>query len=471
MANFTILEPMSAGDVIDRSVRLYRRNFAPLLSIVAIPSLVGYLASTMIWFGYSQLVLGSVENGGEVAPTAGSIVMLIAGIILYPIWIFVLFFTISGLVRVVGDHLMLGESITFRKCFAAARSRLGDIFLMCLLSLAILAGLYTIFSFIFFFVAIVVAFLLGATVSSGLPPWFVGIVTAVLAMAVIAIGIAIALMILSRVIFIPQIVMIEGQSAGSAFSRAMQLGKGNWYKLGAIVLFTYFVSLSLLTALLLPLLGVLYFLDILSVEIFFGSGWNIVYTSFSQLSSLLCLPIWFICFTLLYFDSRVRKEAYDLELLAREVNPGFYWQPQPAVMGYPPSGAMNWGRTYVQTSPLGLAGWRPNPPPAPPPEPPTMRPPSAPNWSPPPDWTRQRPQPPFSPPVNGGNAVTQPTGESDTLPLSPTSPVAQFTAPPASNRQPEVASVQRNNNAAACTVCGAMLEPEARFCMRCGTAV
>ena len=64
MAKFTILEPMSAGDMIDRSVRLYRRNFAPLLSIVAIPSLAGYLASTMIWFGYSRLVIGNIQSGG-----------------------------------------------------------------------------------------------------------------------------------------------------------------------------------------------------------------------------------------------------------------------------------------------------------------------------------------------------------------------------------------------------------------------
>lgn len=464
MAKFTILEPMSAGDMIDRSVRLYRRNFAPLLSIVAIPSLVGYLASTMIWFGYSRLVIGNIQSGGQSAPTAASILMLIAGVILYPIWMFVLFYTIAGLVRVVGDHVMLGEAITFRKCFAAARSRLGDIFLMCLLSIAILVGLYTVFTFIFFIVAIVVGFLIGATASSGLPPWVVGTITAILALVVIVVGIMLALMILSRVIFIPQIVMIEGQTAGSAFSRAMQLGKGNWHKLGAIVLFTYFVSFSILTALTLPVLTALYFLDILSVDMVFGSSWNIVYTSFSQLSSLLCLPIWFISFTLLYFDSRVRKEAYDLELLAREVNPGFYWQPQPAMVGY----QMNWGRSYVQTSPLGLAGWQPNqppqgmPPPGSPPYPST-----APNWSPPlpPRPERRTPpsQPSFAPPGNGNSATT---------PIrNVPNPSAPITAPTAENRQVDNTDAQVNGKNATCRVCATPLEPQARFCMRCGTAV
>jgi hypothetical protein len=38
MADFTILEAMSIGDIIDQSMRLYRRNFGSLLAVVAILS-------------------------------------------------------------------------------------------------------------------------------------------------------------------------------------------------------------------------------------------------------------------------------------------------------------------------------------------------------------------------------------------------------------------------------------------------
>jgi hypothetical protein len=86
-------------------------------------------------------------------------------------------------------------------------------------------------------------------------------------------------------------------------------------------------------------------------DFFSSSTWNVFYISFKDLSSMLSLPIWIVSFTLLYFDSRVRKEAYDIELLAREVAPGFYWQPSPvAAHGYAT------GRAYMQTSPLGLGG-------------------------------------------------------------------------------------------------------------------
>jgi hypothetical protein len=432
MANFTILEPMSTGDVIDRSVRIYRRNFVPLISIAAMPSLIGYLATTFFWFGYSKMILGAAETDvPEFSPF--SLLMLAIGGILYPFWLFAMLITVSGLSRVIGDHIMLDEPITFRKCFAAARKRLGDIFLMGLLGLVIMFVVTIIIYIIFFIVVIVAVLLAGATASANLPPWLVGTVTGIAVLLAIGAGIAAALVVIARVVFLPQIVMIEGQTAGSSISRAMDLGKGNWYRVGGIVLFTYFVSLSLLSALTLPVLAGLYFTNILTAEFMVSPTWNILYASFNQLANLLCLPIWIISYTLLYFDSRVRKEAYDLELLAREVNPGFYWQPQrqTTVMGYQVPYGTNAGRQYVQTSPLGLAGWRP-------------------------------------PPNNSGNVVPNNPHMPDAPPVQPVPPVA---APPVIVSQGVDAPVQPVNSIAGCKQCQAPLEPEARFCMRCGAPV
>jgi hypothetical protein len=177
----------------------------------------------------------------------------------------------------------------------------------------------------------------------------------------VALSLLLICVVAARVVFLPQIVMIEGQSAGNALGRAIRLGKGNWYRVGAIALFTYFVSLSLLAAFTFPMLTALYFSGVLTAEFFVGPAWSILYTSFGQISNLLSLPIWIVSFTLLYFDSRVRKEAYDLDLIAREINPGFVWQPaiQPSAFGYQMPAQFDSGREYVQTSPLGLAGYRP----------------------------------------------------------------------------------------------------------------
>jgi hypothetical protein len=74
-----------------------------------------------------------------------------------------------------------------------------------------------------------------------------------------------------------------------------------------------------------------------------------IYGAFAQTANLLTLPIWVVSFTLLYFDSRVRREAYDMELLAQEIAPGFHWQPSYSHQVF--------ARVPVQTSPLGLGGF------------------------------------------------------------------------------------------------------------------
>jgi hypothetical protein len=82
MPDFTILEPMSIGDIIDRSVRLYRRNFGSLLAVAAVPSLFGALSSTMLFYGYSEL-LRSTSTGLGFPP--GALVMMGLGLVCYPI--------------------------------------------------------------------------------------------------------------------------------------------------------------------------------------------------------------------------------------------------------------------------------------------------------------------------------------------------------------------------------------------------
>jgi hypothetical protein len=357
MASFTILEPMSTGDVIDRAVRLYRRNFAPLVGIVAVPTVIGYVVSLMFWYGYTSLLTRASSTN---ALPVTALWMLAAGGLGYPLWGFAMLLTVSGLSRVVGDHLMLGEAISFRRCVEAVKRRLGAIVLMAVLSLVLLFVVYFVLTIVLFVLILIVSLLIGVITAAQLPQWVTVVTLTIIVIVAVAAGLLLICVVTARLIFLPQIVMIEGESAGNAIGRAIRLGKGNWYRVAAIMLFTYFINLSLLAALTLPVLFGLYLAGVLNGEFFISPIWSVLYTSFRDVSGLLSLPIWIVSFTLLYFDSRVRKEAYDIDLLAREINPGFYWQPQvqPSVLGYqipaqPP------GRTYLQTSPLGLAGYRP----------------------------------------------------------------------------------------------------------------
>jgi hypothetical protein len=353
MLDVASLEPVSTGDIIDRAVGIYRRNLAPMILIGAVPALLGYVASVSFWSGYFNLLSGAGSNF-----PVRSLLMIGIGMIFYPIYYFVLLATAAGLARTVGDHVMLGEPIAFGRFLAVVRRRMGDLFLMALLSIVILIALYIVFSIVAYGLALVLVLLGWISTAAKLPPWLATTAIVIIALAALAGGIVVFLVVLARVIFLPQVVMIEGLPAGSALGRAMKLGARNWYRIGAISLFTMLIQVSLFEALLLPLGLALYFAGYLREDFLLHPVGRVIYSSVESLVSLLTLPIWMISFTLLYFDSRVRKEGYDLELLASQLQQGaeeLYWKPAwQDVTGYRvPAGSRR------ETSPLGLAGIEP----------------------------------------------------------------------------------------------------------------
>src|SRR5262249_16968236 len=359
MPKFTILEPMSTGDVIDRAVRLYRRNFIPVISIVAIPALLGYLSSLMFWYGYTTMLTGVVNPNARLSGDA--VALLIIGGIGYPFSMYVLLLAVSGLSRSVGDHLMLGEPISFRRCVGVVRKRFGAITLLAVLCVVMLIVAYFVVSFVFAILILLIGVLAGATEAAKLPQWLTVTLISIVGLAAAAAMIFVVCVIIARLIFMPQVVMIEGEGAGGAIARAIRLGKGNWYKVGSIAFFAYFIWTSLFAALLFPILAGLYLSGEVGAEFYLSPTWSVLYTSCRDIASLLSLPVWIVAFTLLYFDSRVRKEAYDLELLAREVGPEFNWQPPvpTPLPAFSMPGAPDYQGSYVQTVGLGLAGWRP----------------------------------------------------------------------------------------------------------------
>jgi hypothetical protein len=437
MATFTILEPMSTGDVIDRAVRLYRRNFVPVVSIVAVPTLIGYVVSLMFWYGYTSLLTSA--TGSRALPVS-ALWMLLAGGLGYPVWGFATLLTVCGLSRLVGDHVMLGERITFRGCAAAIRRRLGAITLMAFLLMALILAAYIVLSIVVFILILVVGLLVGVIAAANLPQWIATTALVITVIVAVALGLFLICSVVARVAFLPQSVMIEGESAGNALGRAIRLGKGNWYRVGAIMLFTYFVSLSLQAALMMPVVLGLYFYGALTAEFFVSPAWSVLYTSFRDVSNLLSFPISIVSFTLLYFDSRVRKEAYDVDLLAREINPGFFWQPrvQTAAFGYPMAAQPSSGREYVQTSPLGLAGYRPTQPAA---SVPAER--NAPGSE--ADESRERLER-AAESLNSGERPDDRVDES-------------------------AEKLATGQSASTCKTCGAALVSGARFCMTCGSTV
>jgi hypothetical protein len=329
MEGTVLLEPISTGDVIDRSVRIYRRNLRALLLTAAGPFLFGTASWLCMRLGLSGLDPGSRGSGSPL----GAGLMLLLGFVAYILYLYVMVLVVAGLARAVGDYLMLGREITVRGVFAALRGRIGDLTVASLLLVGAVV-LIIVILFAVFFAAMMIAGL--SLVAIGLlqpPPWLAGVIFAIVFLVAFgSVAFFILPVLLARVVFIPQVIMIEGASAGNAASRAFYLGGKYWKGVLAVLLFTYCSAFSITMAVMTPVVILLWVGGLLSMDL---ERWDSIYGGVGQFASFLLVPVWAISFTLLYFDSRVRKEGYDVELLARKL-------PHPPA---PPRRAPAWAST------------------------------------------------------------------------------------------------------------------------------
>lgn len=312
VANQLALAPLGAGDLIDRAVRLYRRHFLTLIRIAAPPVLVsaaGYALATVAIRAIgatpsaTRLVLYILLlMGGGVVIAAGSLFSLIV---------------MGGAARNLVAHLLWDEPVSFRSTYAAVKSRFWG-----LLGASILVALWLTFcawlATMGFYLVFVLVFIGVVAIASVMPEFVTGIVVVVGIIAAVVGALVLFFLLAGRMAYVPQAMLIEGRSVGSAIGRSFSLASGNVRRLMAMTLFTFFATYSALALLIVPLgwYGWVSGVDVSP----FGSEWPawyaIGYEVILQCSHILLAPIWMLGLSLLYVDERVRHEGYDIELMA-----------------------------------------------------------------------------------------------------------------------------------------------------------
>ena len=305
------LAPLGAGDLIDRAVRLYRRQFLTLIRIATPPVLVSALGSTMVTIAFRELSSTSSELrlamyvfvffGGLVVTFCGSLFSLIV---------------MGGATRNLVAHLVWNEPVTARTTYRAVKERFWG-----LLGASILVALWLAFAAIiasmgygFLSFIMVMAVAVGASIS----PWITTVVVGLGTVAAITLALILFFLLAGRMAYVPQAMLVEGRSVFSAIGRSFALASGNVKRLMAMALFTFFATYSALMLLMIPLgwYGYLNGVDLSP----FGSTWPtwyaIGYQVILQCSHIMLAPIWMLGLSLLYVDERVRHEGYDIELMA-----------------------------------------------------------------------------------------------------------------------------------------------------------
>ena len=265
------VQRFSATGAIDAAFRLYRQHFIPLFPlslVVGIPSMVMSLFGVLVPHAMANWAGGDTADSALLSGIGNTeLILLIAVVGFLATWV----------VAIIAS--MFGVAAATRIASLAALGRkplLGD---------ALLQALRVFWP------------LLGATLLSGLAA-MVGVFMFIIPGVIISLGL----------VFVAPVVVIERTGSLDAIARSWWLTQGRRLKiLGAILLVVFLMMVAG---------GGVIFVGAIGL---FGQGLaqEIVQQLLTQAISVLAMPIWWVMIVLLYYDARVEREAFDVEMLAQ----------------------------------------------------------------------------------------------------------------------------------------------------------
>ena len=281
MSDAPRLRAMGLGEILDAAFRLYRENFLKFSVILA----VAYVPVTIVSMAMTAFVLSGIKSVGGVPFEAltpeqvdvgvqaqmealgPDMVVMFVGLFLHLLIAQPL--ATGALTRAVGARY-LNEEIGIGKAYRA----IGAVFFRYL-GTVLLTGL---------------------VIALGLPLCAIP-----------------ALIFMTWFAFVSESVVLEGLSGTKAMGRSRELVRGyGWRVFGYLFLvgilnFIVLLALAALADFLIPLIA---------------SGPTTVallHEAFQSFVGLFIAPYFIVVLILLYYDLRVRKEAFDLEILARNL--------------------------------------------------------------------------------------------------------------------------------------------------------
>ena len=307
------LRPMTVGDILDQAFSLYRKNFITLVGIVAVvhvPLLVLEIAGSLL-FGTQLLnrTGPSVFTQAPSAATLGGIGILVLTVVVAGL---AQVFETSALSVVVSERL-LGNTINLRQAYGRALSRWRALFAM----IFIIGGATVAFLLLLFIPVGIFAVLIGVVLGTGSNSATGGLISAgIVCMTCLAlpIGLIATYGLSVRLLFTPQAIVLEKLGGIEGLRRSWRLVRGSFWRVLGITL-----VLSILVAIIGQ--GPAYVITIVASALPFPALGIVINAVTQALINIVVLPLEFAAFTLLYYDLRIRKEGFDLQLMAEQLRP------------------------------------------------------------------------------------------------------------------------------------------------------
>ena len=319
------LRPMTIGDLLDAAFRLYRANFVTFVGIVAllqVPMLIvqlliqftvyGSALTDVLAFNSRPPTLTPGANPLSALPIASLITIYVTSIALALIQSLVVYNLITGALAKAVATSYLGQPISILGAY-----RIGWRAFFSLMAASLMPYLATLLVIVPLFALLfgIVFASFGAS-STGLPIW--ATILIILGLIVLGIGLLFVLaFVYVRFLLSPQSIVIESLGPLGSLGRSWRLTQRAFWR----------------TLLLVILMGILVYIvsgipaSVISLVVQLTAPGNVqmvlaasaVAAIIGQIGLVLALPLQFSVYTLLYYDQRVRREAFDLELKAQQV--------------------------------------------------------------------------------------------------------------------------------------------------------
>jgi hypothetical protein len=306
------LRPMSTSQVLDRTFSLYRQNFVLFAGITAFPPallLIGQLLILLVTRPFNQVAPASPGDPAKLGAIMGGAVL--GGLALLVVFMVGYAFAAGATVYAV-SRVHLGYPTTIAECYRLIKPHFGNI-----LGIVVLVGMCVgavIFVGALFFL---IPFFMSLVGRSGLASG-AGVIGALVGFVVMVAGIIVAIYLSAKLSLSIPACVLENLGVTDSMRRSWSLSEGTVFRL---------ILVSILAGAIAWILSM-----VLSIPYFIGLGVMVTKKDPSLmlpfvawqyvaefLARTLAGPIGAIAAALIYYDQRVRKEAFDLQLMMQAI--------------------------------------------------------------------------------------------------------------------------------------------------------
>lgn len=316
------LRSMSFIDILDTAFRIYRAHFLTFVGIVALLQIPFVILYSLFQFTIGWDAAVNVTNFSSTptftGPGPANIPFLDLAIYytgtfgLSILQSLILYTLITGALAYAISRIYLGQPISMVTSYLFGRRQY----------LSLIVATFILFLFVVILYVIFAACVIGGVVAllsidggGGILAGVVVLLSVLFASLVFLLGVA---FIYTRMLFITQAVVLEKQGPFAAIGRSWRLTARYFWRTFGILFVMGLLALIIsgIPALIIQF-GLLFVGGLSAENQVLGQNIGVI---IGQVGAIIALPLQFVTYTLLYYDLRIRKEGFDIELKSQQAS-------------------------------------------------------------------------------------------------------------------------------------------------------